>query len=186
MNSNKVLIGLFVVLFFLLILTLINLNHSKIKSNSELIDDLFVTNIQCIPEIIRSYEKVKAIYDKRNVLIFRYVNTTCSTCNDIFLADILAFQEEIGKDHIWIFPAYPNDRNSRILLSNELSKYNYKNIPADSLLIPTYKGELRSYFAWVNNEGEIDLVFIPDRLKTQYTRKYFQVVKNRLQTTCFN
>ena len=182
MNSNKALIGLFSILFLLAVLTLINyVNHSRTQPNPEYIDDeLFMTNSQCIPEIVRSYERTKNIYGKKNVLFFRYVQSSCSSCLDIQLNEILTLQEEIGKDRIWIFPAYPDDRGSRIQLSNELAKYNYRNIPADSLLIPTYGGEQKSYFAWINNDGEIDMVFIPDRNKSQHTQKYFLEIKKLL------
>ena len=97
------------------------------------------------------------------------------------MAEILSFQEEIGKEHIWVFPAYPDNRNSRIQLSNELAKYNYRNIPADSLLVPTYEGEQKSYFAWINGEGEIDMVFVPDRSNVHHTRQYFLEVKKTIQ-----
>lgn len=99
------------------------------------------------------------------------------------LNEILKLQEEIGKDNIWIFPAYPDDRNSKIQLSNELSKYNYRNIPADSLLIPVDNDEQRSYFAWVDNAGNIGMVFIPDWNNVQFTRKYFIQIKKRLKNS---
>jgi len=185
MNLNRALVILSGFLLCLVIITVINLNFNRSKSKLTkyefLIDtEVLLSNIQCIPEIIRSYEKVKDIHGVKNSLFFRYIKNDCSSCLNSDLNEILTLQEEIGKDHIWIFPAYPDNRESRIQLSNELAKYNYRNISADSLYIPTYAGEQKSYFAWINNDGEIDMVFIPDRNKIKYTRDYFQEVKKKI------
>jgi len=141
-----------------------------------------MNNIRCTPEVVRSYEKVKDVYGRKNTLIFRYISASCSSCTDSHLEEILAFQEETGKDNVWIYPAYPNDRKSRIVLNSDLAKFNYRNIPADSLLIPTIDGEEKSYFAWINNEGDIGMIFFPDRLRIQQTRMYLQEVKKLLTT----
>ena len=183
MNLNKTLIALSCIFFLMVLATIININYSKnSQTENEAIDtEMLMENINCIPEIIRSYERVKNVYGKKNILFFRYVNNMCSSCLESQLDETLTLQNEIGKDHVWIFPAYPNDRNSKILLSNELAKYNYRNISIDSLLIPTYDGEQKSYYAWINNEGEIDMVFIPDRNNVRYTRNYFLEVKRVIQ-----
>ena len=60
-------------------------------------------------------------------------------------------------------------------------KFNYRNIPRDSLLIPEYGGEEKSYFAWIDNEGEIEMVFVPDKDKVLQTRKYFLEVKQLIK-----
>ena len=180
MSLNKSLIITFCVLTLLVIVTVINLNRSKSVSSSDYEnkdDEALMMNISHVPEIVRSYEKVKDIYGKKNILIFRFVSTTCNICKYNQLNELLIFQDEIGKENVWVFPAYPDDRNSRIQLSAELAKFNYRNIPADSLIIPAYEGEQKSYFAWINNEGEIDRVFIPDRSNVLLTRKYFLEVK---------
>ena len=132
-----------------------------------------------MPEVIRSYDKVKDVYGKKNTLFFRYPKNSCSSCINYYLAEILALQEEIGKDYVWIFPAFSDDRNSRIQLSSELAKYNYRNISADSLIIPIYENEQKSYFGWINNEGEIDMVFIPEMNKGHYLRNFFFEVKRK-------
>ena len=181
MNLNRALvISLSLLVLFVVAAVFTFSKHNKVSyvvSDSEAL----IANVLLVPEIIRSYDKVKDIYGKKNSLFFRYVQTSCSSCFDSQLNEILTLQEEIGNDRIWIFPAYPDDRNSRIRLSNELAKYNYRNIPTDSLLIPIYSGEQKSYFAWVNSKGEIDMVFVPDWNKVQFTRKYFIEVKKRLK-----
>ena len=168
----------------LLVFTIVNLNNSTstlsyVSDNTN--DEVLLINVQWAPEIIRSYESIKDIYSNKNILFFRYANNSCNTCLDSQLKELLAFQEEIGKVYVWVYPAYPNDRNSMIRLSSELAKYNYRNIPADSLLIPTYEGEKKSYFSWINSDGEIDMVFVPDRDNVHHTRQYFLEVKRIIQ-----
>jgi hypothetical protein len=183
MNLNRALILSLLILSLFVVVTVFNFSRSK-KTDYQygyIDNEHFMMNSHCIPEIIRSYEKVKNIFSKKNILIFRYIQNSCNSCLDSQLKEILTLQEEVGKDHIWIFPAYPDDRNSRIKLSSELAKYNYRNIPADSLLIPTYEGEQRSYFAWINNEGDVDMVFVSDRSNIQSIRRLFVDIKRKIQ-----
>ena len=182
MNLNKALFLSFGILALLVLATVFHVNRLKSAGYENVIidDEILITHIHCLPEITRSYEKVKDVYGKKSTLVFRYSNNSCSSCIIYYLNEILALQEEIGKEHIWIYPAYPDDRSSRIQLSVELAKYNYRNIPADSLFIPTYEGEQKSYFAWINNEGEIDMVFIPDIHNKPYTSRFFFEVKKML------
>ena len=179
MNLNKALIVSFCLLVLLFAGVVFQLNRSKgARLEKVFVDDeILTTQIHCLPEIVRSYEQVKEAYKEQNILFFRYTNNSCGSCINYYLFEILALQEEIGKEHVWIFPAFPDDRGSQIQLRNELEKYNYRNIPSDSLLLPVYGGEQKSYFAWLNSEGEIGMVFIPDINKPQYTRNYFQEIK---------
>ena len=186
MNLNRALIVILCILSLLVIVTAININNSnskRIEHSSDFADyEPLMTNVWCVPEIIRSYENVKEIYGKKNILFFRYINNSCNSCFNSQLNEILVLQEEIGKKYVWIFSAHPDDRNSMIQLSSELAKYNYRNIPADSLLIPTFNGEQKSYFAWINGEGDIGMVFIPDGNNVYNTRQYFLEIKSILKT----
>ena len=179
MNLNRALIILFSLLVLLVAGVVIQLSRSKGARYKKVFVDneILTTQIHCVPEIIRSYEQRKDAYGQKNTLFFRYTNNSCGSCINYYLFEILTLQEEIGKEHVWLFPAYPDDRGSQIQLRSELAKYNYRNIPADSLLLPVYEGEQKSYFAWLDNEGEIGMVFVPDINKPQYTRHYFQEVK---------
>ena len=185
MNLNRALIILFGFLTLLLVVTAIQVNRSKSNRVEFVIagvdDEILIINTLFVPEVIRSYKNIKNEYVERTVLIFRYDKNSCSSCTNTYLDEILSLQDEIGKEYIWIFPAYPDERGTRIQLSNELAKYNYRNIPVDSLFIPTYHGEHKSYFAWINSDGEIDMVFIPDVHKPQYTHSFFQEVKQKLK-----
>ena len=180
MNLNRALIVLCCLFVLLVLAAVFQLNRSKSGRLEKVIidDEILTTQIHCVPEIVRSYENAKDVYGQKNTLFFRYANNSCGSCINYYLFEILALQEEIGKEHVWIFPAFPDDRGSQIQLRNELEKYNYRNIPADSLLLPVYGGEQKSYFAWLNSEREIGMVFIPDINKPQYTRNYFQEIKH--------
>lgn len=187
MNLNKALIISLCILVFLALITVLLLHCTKKHLKKYQFEyahanyEMLSTHVNCAPEIIRSYEKVKNVYGEKNKLIFRYVNNSCGSCINRYLIEILSLQEEIGKDYIWIFPAYPDDRSSRIQLSSELAKYNYRNIPADSLHIPIFIDEPKSYFAWLNNEGEIEMIFMPDINKPHYTRNFFLEVRRKIK-----
>jgi len=180
MNINRVLFILCSILVVLAVLTVFHFNHSK-SARIEYVyadDDVLITNVIYTLEIVRSYESVKEFYCKNNILFFRYAHNTCSNCIFNYLVETLALQEEIGKEHVWIFPAYPEDRSSRLQLNSELSKFNFRNIPTDSLFVPTYNGEQKPYFGLLNKEGKIEMVFIPDINNKLYTQKFFREVKS--------
>jgi hypothetical protein len=185
MNSNKILIVISILLMILVIIS--GIMSVKKSSNKYVInndnDEFFIVNIQYISEVIRSYEKVKHLYGKKNALIYRYVNNTCNSCLNTNLEELLVLQGEIGKEKIWIFPAYPSDRQSRIQLSNELFRFNFQNIPIDSLFVPIYDAMGKSYFAVINNKRDINMVFFPDENNIRQTRRYLMEVKRKLMAT---
>ena len=180
MNSNKVLIIVSCFLTALVVLSAIAGSRNNKHGLTTTDNELFMTNVQCIPDIIKSFESAKNTYPEKNILFVRYSKSSCTPCNDSFLTELLLFQEEIGKENVWIFPAYPDNRNARIQLEADLAKFNYRNIPRDSLLIPFYGGEEKSYFAWIDKEGEIGMVFLPDKDNAAQTRQYFQEIKKLL------
>ena len=184
MNINKILTGLFILLLlFVAVTTVIRFNFFN-DSRVEIViadDEVLMENVRFVPEIVRSYETVKEALGLKDILFFRYDKHSCKNCIETYLLELFELQEEIGKEYIWIFPAFPDDRASDIQLSNELAKYNYRNIPADSLLVPTIESEKRSYFAWLNSDGEIDMVFIPDIQKKQYNLKFYHEVKKKIK-----
>ena len=182
MNLNRALFILFGILIVLVALTVFQVVQSKSASIEYVYadDDVLMTNILCTPEIVRSYENAKDVFVAKDIFFFRYAYNSCSSCINGYLAETLALQEEIGKEHIWIFPAYPDDRGSRLQLSAELAKFNYRNIPADSLLIPTINDKQKPYFGWINSEGKIEMVFSPDINNRLYTSKFFIEVKRVL------
>ena len=111
MNSNRALIVLFGFLILTATGTAIRFNLSK-SNRIELVtvdDEALMTHIMTVPEIVRSYESVKDMYGIKNALFFRYAYNSCSSCINSYLAEVLALQEQIGKEHVWIYPAYPDD-----------------------------------------------------------------------------
>ena len=178
---NKILIAL--CCFLTLLVVISGINHSKKNRYEHLsaYNEIIEMNTRYVPEIIRSYEQYRDANDKRNILFFRYVHTSYNRYDNSFLKEITILQDEIGKEHIWLFPVSPNNQTSRIQLNNDLAGFNYLNIPADSLLIPAYGDEKKCYFAWINSDGEIDRVFLPDGNRILLTRNYFREVKKLLQ-----
>ena len=185
MNLNKITIILscsLILITFLFVIFYSSNNRNETLSNE---NELFLINVCYIPNVIRSYKEVSHIYGRQNCLLFRYVQTSCNSCNDKYLNALLTFQDEIGKDNVWIYSAYPNDRSSKIRLGTELAKFNYRNIPRDSLFIPVHRGKEISYFAWINDSGEIDMVFIPDRDNIRLTQNFFLEVKEKMKKNLF-
>ena len=115
-------------------------------------------------------------------LVYRYSNHICQTCIVEDLMELRDFQQKIGKEKILVLPAFPEDRNSKIKLNNELSGFNYQNISIDSLILPRHEteGEKR-YFAVLDNEGKMEMVFFPKNGFPNITRAYFKEVEKRMQ-----
>ena len=181
MNRNVAWIVLCCFLTLLLVISGINKSKNNRYEDTLTENEFFMMNIHCIPEIVQNFENVKSIYGRPNTLFFRCGSTLNWNDDNNLLDELTALQEEIGKERVWIFPAYPNDRNTRIRLRQELANFNHRNVPVDSLLIPVYDGEEKSYFAWVNNDGEIDIVFLSGKNKFQHANKFFMEVKKLLQ-----
>ena len=121
--------------------------------------------------------------NKTSILIYRYSKYMCESCIQEDLQEIEFFQKEIGKEKILLLPAYPNNRAGMIELSNVLAKFNYVNIPSDSLLIPLQNGDfLQRYFAIIDRDGNLNMVFFPRNGEKNLTRIYFSEVKKELLT----
>ena len=112
------------------------------------------------------------------VLIYRYSKFMCESCFQEDLQQIELLQKEIGKEKILLLPAYPDNREGRIELTNVLAKFNYVNIPIDSFLIPSQDGNfMQQYFAVIDKEGNLSMVFFPRREEANLTRIYLSEVK---------
>jgi len=116
---------------------------------------------------------------KSSVLVYRFSKNMCAGCVHEDLSEIEQFQKDIGKGKIVLLPAYPDDRMGMIELNNMLAvKFNYVNIPCKSFLIPSQDGDFQQrYFAVIDNEGNLTMVFFPRRDETKLTRLYFSEVK---------
>lgn len=87
----------------------------------------------------------------------------CRTCYQEDLSELSKFQQKVGRDRILVTPAFEDNRNDIIQLRNELKNFNYVNIPLDSMFTPINQlnGVTHRYFAIVNNNRQIELVFFP-------------------------
>ena len=116
--------------------------------------------------------------NKTSILIYRFSKYMCESCMQEDLADIERLQKEIGKDKVLLLPDFPDNREGMIELNNVLAKFNYVNLPDEVLLIPSQDGNYpQSYFAVIDKDGNLTMVFIPLRGKTNITQLYFSEVK---------
>ena len=121
-------------------------------------------------------------FQKLPIIIYRYSWNMCNSCIIDDLMELRDFQKRIGKDHILVLPAYPDERKSKARLNNELADFSYQNISIDLLIIPIHETEgTKPYFAMVNNVGKLEMVFFPKRSHTVITQAYFKEVEKRLQ-----
>lgn len=126
---------------------------------------------------------IQEVLDKKtSVLIYRFSKYICESCINDDLKEIELLQKETGRDKIMLFPYYPNDRNGKIELSNLLSKFNYRNLPFDTLIIPSQDGDFfQRYFAVIDKDGNITMVFFPQRENRKLMKIYFSEVKKELE-----
>ena len=123
-----------------------------------------------------------AIGHKTSVLIYRYSKYMCESCRHEDFHEIELLQKEIGKEKILLVPSsYLDNRSGRIELASDLSKFNYVNIPVDDFIMPSQDGDfLQRYFALIDKEGNLSMLFFPQRNETKLTRIYFSEVKKIL------
>ena len=106
----------------------------------------------------------------------------CFSCIMEDLMVLRDFQKQIGKDRVLVLPAYPDDRGSKARLNTELADFNFHNISTDSLTIPIRENEgAKSYFALMNSDGKLEMVYFPVRGHPTITQAYFEKVEKRLR-----
>jgi hypothetical protein len=156
------------------------------ETDNNVIENLTITDLKLMSEIQKSYSDHKTILNeylginenKSPVLIYRYSKNICSSCVMKDLGDLANIQSIIDKNNILVLPAFDNTRNDRVIMANELSRFTYKNIPNDLLVIP-YDSVfmIRPYFAIINQTGNIEMVFFPQRNNQKLTDAYFAEIK---------
>ncbi|MDR0603464.1 MAG: hypothetical protein LBG80_04070 [Bacteroidales bacterium] len=139
----------------------------KDETNNALTENLTITNLKLTSEIQKSYSEHKTILNeyigigesKVPLLIYRYSKNVCSSCIMKDLDELTNIQSIIGKDKVLVLPAFDNTRDDRVILANELSQFNYKNIPNELLVIP-YDSVfmIRPYFAIINHTRNIEMI----------------------------
>ncbi|MDR1882065.1 MAG: hypothetical protein LBR26_04705 [Prevotella sp.] len=157
-----------------------------LQHQDSLVDSrMLLHSVQLSAEIYRSFYMNREYWKnnlKEPVLIYRYPQYMCKSCYNEDIEELLSFQEEAGKDKVLVLPAFEDNKENRISLNNELAKFNYINTPLNLLKIPDYQYEenQQRYFAVLNKEGEISMVFFPRFGYKRLTNDYFSEVKKVL------
>jgi hypothetical protein len=153
------------------------------------IENWVVTNLKLMTEIQKSYSDHKTILNeylgisenKSPFLIYRYSKNVCPNCIIKDLNELTNIQSIIGKDKVLVLPAFDNVRSDRVIMANELSNFNYKNIPNELLVIP-YDSMfmIRPYFAIINQTENIEMIFFPQRNNQKLTDVYFSEIRKTI------
>jgi hypothetical protein len=156
------------------------------KDISEISDlpEMYLEQVLLASNVYNSFISNRLEFNsKLPILIYRYSYDMCQACVYKDLEMLNSFQGRIGKENILVLPSFPENRSYMIQLKNDLASFNYKNMPVDSLSIPTDEIEgSKRYFALINNEGNIEMVFFPRKGQNQRTRIYFNEIEKRLKT----
>jgi hypothetical protein len=147
---------------------------------AESLQGILFDHVEYLPEVYRAHENYaqKLHDDTCAVLVYRYSPNMCNSCYQEDLIDLKEFKEAVGRDIALVLPAYfSNDRRNRALLHSETAGFRFRNIPADSLALPASasEGEKR-YFAVIDAQGRVGMVFFPTRGRSDLTRRYFNEI----------
>ena len=133
----------------------------------------FINNKASMQEIIGN---------RTSVFLYRFSKFTCESCLFEDLHEIDQFQQEIGRNKILLLPTYPDNREGSIELNNVLAKFNFVNIALDSFILPFRENDvIQRYFAVIDRDGNLTMVFFPRRGETHLTRLYFSEVKKIIE-----
>ena len=146
---------------------------------SESLQGVLMNHIEYLPEVYRAHEKYSGLLQNDTcVLIYRYSSNMCTSCYLDDLMDLKDFFEGIEKNRVLILPAYPpNDRRGRMQINSETNGFRFRNITTDSLAFPISKSEgEKRYFAVVDTQGRIGMVFFPTSGRRDLTQRYFQEI----------
>jgi len=115
---------------------------------------------------------------KYPILIYRYSNANCSNCVVEDLSELNIFQEEVGKNHIFILPSFEENQRNNKMFASQLANFTYKNMPASLLAFPKDEnGFAYRYFALIDNKGNIGEILFPQRGHADVTKAYLVRVK---------
>jgi len=115
------------------------------------------------------------------ILIYRYSDLMCEGCVFEDLENLKDFQKEIGKDRILVLADFNNFRINMVRHRYELESFNYRILPTKSLIIPVNETEgLKPYFALLNSDFKLEMVFFPKKGFNEITQAYLKEVEKRL------
>jgi hypothetical protein len=160
-----------------------NLLQNTIADASSDLNEILLSQVSLYSFFTKNNSPIVNIERKENekaILIYRFSKYMCEGCVNEDILELLDFQEDFGKNRIWILPAaYEDTRNDRILLNSLLHDFNYRNIPEDSLVIPFNEEGAKRYFAVINETGNMEMIFFPQRGNTKLTQMYFSEIKKQ-------
>ena len=114
---------------------------------------------------------------KSNLLIYRYSYETCDKCVEEDLQALLEIQARIGKDAILVIPSFPESRNTKIRLRNELRDFNYLNITGhEDMPLDEYTGLAMRYFIFYPKSQDTNYVFFPTKGQQKLTQSFFNII----------
>lgn len=122
-------------------------------------------------------------FPQKETLIYRFSEDMCDECINQDLSELDKCQEEIGKCHVFIFPAYDQSRNNTVYLKNKLTRFRYKNTQTNLIGFPIHNetGLRQRYFAFIDNNGEIVSMFFPIKNEQKLTQSYFRLIKDKFK-----
>ena len=153
-----------------------NANHKQLHITEIIIEQIILSSIV--------HNSLFSIPDSIElpILIYRYSDDMCAGCIFEDLENLKTFQNKIGKDRILVLPAFDNNARNRARMLYELVDFNYRNFPLSSMVIPILDTmESQQYFAVINSNGEIDMVFFPKMGYSAITKAYFEKVEERIR-----
>lgn len=157
--------------------------HSAVQPADSLQGILF-DHIERLPEVYSTHQSYtqRLRDDTCAILIYRYSPNMCNACYQEDLFNLRDFQETIGREKVLVLPAHPvHDRGSRVQMNSEMEGFRYRNIPVDSLALPFREGEgEKRYFAVIDKQGQIGMVFFPVMGRQELTQRYFKKVSRYL------
>jgi hypothetical protein len=192
---SPLLLSLWIALTLLLVFfNIYNKTQDKHKVESIVSDNLneeenesLISYMTLSAEIQDSYFKNKTsliefFNGKYPLLIYRYSKNMCNSCIEEDLSELYNYQSIIGKDRIFVLPAYDDTRDDKIILMNELSRFNYKNLSVHNLLLPLDSDMIyKRYFACIDRMGKISMIYFPVRGKQKLTQTYFSEISKRIK-----
>ena len=139
-----------------------------------------------VAEVVRQFHKYQnksdTLYKQLPLLIYRYSQYICNNCIQTELDVLNSFMKDIGKEHVWVLPAFEDTRENKIKLLSMLFKFNYRNIQMEDFNMPMdcVGMEVKRFFALITPEGNIDMIFFPESSTLDLTKHYLSEIKKKI------
>ena len=149
----------------------------------DLLADQFIFTADVVNSYYSDRDSLRLSEEQFPILIYRYTEAMCESCIFEELNELYKFKEDMDsmKLNILILPTFPDNRSNRIKLANTLANFTYINLPAHVLETPSQIGdnEKKRYFAVIDKNRDLKMVFFPQITKLHITRHYLKEVENQ-------